>query len=433
VEVGAVPLKTKDGWLLIYSHIQNYFSDEPKARVFGIEALLLDLNDPLRVIGRTRGPLLVPEESYETAGYVPNIVFPSGAFLTKDKLHIYYSAADTTVCRAKVSLADLLGTMHPSTADKYVFERSAANPIITPDPAHDWERLATFNPAAIDLGGKVHLLYRAMSTDNTSVMGYANSVDGVTIAERLPEPVYGPRADFEMKKIPGGNSGCEDPRLTLIGRRIYMCYTAFDGIGPPRVAVSSIAAKDFLDHRFKWDEPRLITPYGIDDKDTCLFPEKINGKYFLLHRIGTDICGDDLDSLDFDKEKVNKCIVVFGPRPGRWDGEKVGISAPPIKTKKGWLLLYHGVSTGHHTYRVGAVLLDLKDPTAVLARSTDPIFEPEASYEREGIVKNVVFPCGMAVRDGQLHIYYGAADQVTGVATMDLATIVDSLARAAKM
>ena len=82
------------------------------------------------------------------------------------------------------------------------------------------------------------------------------------------------------------------------------------------------------------------------------------------------------------KETVKKCIRIIGPRINTWDSEKVGIAAPPIKTKYGWLLLYHGVSKSHSTYRIGAILLDLKDPTIVLVRGTEPIFEPEEEYEK---------------------------------------------------
>jgi predicted GH43/DUF377 family glycosyl hydrolase len=302
VEVGAVPVKTKDGWLLIYSHIQNYFnSPEHFQRIFGIEALLLDLNDPKKIIGRTKGPLLSPEEPYEKSGYVANVIFPSGAIVIKDTLMIYYGAADTTVCKARVNLNDLVGSLSSKTAEDYKFCRFPGNPIISPVPTHSFEAQATFNPAAVELNKKVHLLYRAFSNDNTSVIGYAVSKDAVTIFERLPEPIYTPREPFEIKKIPNTNSGCEDPRLTKIGSRLYMCYTAFDGIGPARVAVTSIAIKDFLERSFNWEKPFLITPPGIDDKDTCIFPKKFNGKYLVFHRIGTDICADYLDSLDSKK------------------------------------------------------------------------------------------------------------------------------------
>jgi len=420
VEVGAAPIKTKHGWLLIYSHIEHYFSSENARPQFGIEAVLLDLKDPRKIIGRTRGPFLVPEEPYELSGHVPNIVFPSGALLEDETLTIYYGASDTTTCSARVNVSDLVSTISVATGSRYRFQRFEGNPIITPDRNHSWESKATFNPAAVQLGGRIHILYRALSNDNTSTIGYAASVDGVKITERLSEPVYVPREDFETKKIEGVNSGCEDPRISKIGRDLYMCYTAYDGVGPPRVAVTSIREKDFLSRRWSWSKAELITPKGIDDKDACIFPEKIGGKYLIFHRIGTDICADFLKSLDFKKEVVNKCIRVFGPRLGMWDSSKVGITAPPVRTKRGWILLYHAISKDHHTYRIGAVLLDLKDPTVVLSRSADPILEPEQPYEKEGIVPNVVFPCGMIVRDGLVYIYYGGADKVVGVATMEL-------------
>ncbi len=373
---------------------------------------------------------MVPEEPYEVSGQVSHIIFPTGAIVKNGTLMIYYGAADTTSCLAYVSLEDLLSSTYAETEKGWRFERFKGNPILKPDSSHSWESKAVFNPAAIELKGKVHILYRALSEDNTSTIGYATSADGFEIDERHADPVYVPRADFENKKVTGGNSGCEDPRLTKIGNNIYMCYTAFDGIGPPRVAVTSISEKDFLARKWKWSEPDLITPKGIDDKDTCILPEKVGGKYLILHRIGTDICGDYVKSLDFKKNTVNKCIRIFGPRRGMWDSLKIGIAAPPIKTKRGWILIYHGVSATSHKYRVGAVLLDIKDPTVVLARSADPVFEPEEDYEKEGIVNNVVFPCGMVERDGLAFIYYGGADKVTGVATMRLNVLSNALVKA---
>ena len=434
LEVGAPPLKTKYGWLLVYSHIQNYFKNpDGSPRIFGIEAILFDINDPKKIVGRTKGPILVPEEAYELSGYVADIVFPTGALIEKDNLVIYYGAADTTNCMAHVNLKDLISTMHVDTVEDWHFKRWASNPIISPKDNHPWEGTATFNPAAIYIKGKIHILYRTLSLDNTSFIGYASTVDGFNIKERLDDPVYSPREDFEMKKINNGNSGCEDPRITQIGKNLYICYTAFDSIGPPRVAISSITEKDFLAHNWNWSKPALITPPGFDDKDTCIFPYKFKEGYFFLHRVGNEICGDYLENLDFDKETINKCIRVLDPRINAWDSAKVGITAPPVRTKHGWLLLYHGVSKHHHTYRVGALLLDLKDPSIVLARSTDPIFEPETDYEKIGVVNNVVFPCGMVVKGKTLFIYYGGADKVTGVATMKLSIILDALIHGAKL
>ena len=109
-----------------------------------------------------------------------------------------------------------------------------------------------------------------------------------------------------------------------------------------------------------------------------------------------------------------------------WDGRKVGIASVPIKTGKGWLLLYHGVSD-EGVYRVGALLLDLHNPMIVLARTTDYIFAPETDYEKNGIIPNVVFPCGSTVIGKKLFIYYGGADRVVGVATANIDEIVDAL------
>ncbi|MFA5936255.1 MAG: hypothetical protein WC822_00035 [Candidatus Paceibacterota bacterium] len=432
-ELGAPPIKTKYGWLVIYSHIQNYFqSPNNYPRIFGIEAVLLNLKDPRKIVGQTEGPILVPEELYELSGYIPNVIFPSGALIEKNILTIYYGATDTTVCSAKVNLQDLIFSIYPKFKNNFHFKRFPKNPIIIPKDENEWESQATFNPGAIFLKGKTHILYRAMSKDNTSVLGYANTKNGFQINERSKTPVYIPREDFENKKVNNANSGCEDPRLIKIGKNIYMCYTAFDGIGPPRVAITSILEKDFVSHNWKWEKPFLITPQGIDDKDACLFPQKFSQGYFIIHRIEEEICGDYLSSLDFKHETVKKCIRIIGPRVNTWDSWKVGVSTPPIKTKYGWLLLYHGVSKSHNTYRIGCVLLDLKNPAIILARSTEPIFEPEELYEKNGVVSNVVFPCGVVVKKGLIYIYYGGGDRVIGVATMKLDIILRALVHSIK-
>lgn len=434
LEIGAPPLKTKYGWLLVYSHIQNYFSNPDNLqKIFGIDAILLGGDDPKKILGQTKGPLLAPEEPYEEMGYVSNVIFPSGALVENDILSIYYGAADTTTCLARVNLNDLISTIYIETAEDWQFKRGLMNPIISPRENFFWEEKGTFNPAAIYLKNKVHLLYRAFSSDNTSTFGYATSLDGYNIDERLSEPVYLPREDFENKKIPNGFSGCEDPRITKVGKELYVCYTAFDGIGPPRVALTSISEKDFLNKEWNWQKPILITPPGLDDKDTCIFPEKFNDGYFVIHRINNEICGDYVKSLSFKDEIIDKCIRLFGPRKNLWDDAKVGIAAPPIKTKKGWLLLYHGVSKFNNIYRVGACLLDLNDPTLVLARTTNAIFEPEEEYEKVGIVNNVVFPCGMIQKDDLIYIYYGGGDKVVGVATIKLSTILNTLIHGMKL
>ena len=419
VEIGSAPIKTKDGWLLIYSHIQNYFSEN---KIFGIEAMLLDLENPAKIVARTSGPLLVPEETYEEFGQVPNVIFPSGSFVSGKKIYIYYGATDTTCCRASVNLDDLLR----SIKGEAIFSRSENNPILEPIEKNSWESKAVFNPAAVELGGKIHIIYRAMGDDDTSVMGYANTKNGIHILERLDKPIYIPRQSFEMKTHPG-NSCCEDPRITQLGDDLHMFYTAYEGVNPPGVAATSISVKDFLKKNWsKWTEPSIITPLGIDNKDACLFPEKIKGHYFVFHRAHNHICLDPIKSLIFQVDKIESFTPIIGPRRGMWDSQKVGIAAPPIRTKKGWLLFYHGVSDDS-IYRVGALLLALKDPTLVLARTTDSIFEPEMAYEKNGQVSQVVFPCGIVNRNGKIFMYYGGGDSVLGVATADLKQILDAM------
>ncbi|MDQ3014776.1 MAG: hypothetical protein M3Q73_02860, partial [bacterium] len=230
IEVGGVPIKTKHGWLLVYAHIQKYFSDH---KIFGIEAVLLDLKDPRKIVGRTDTPLLVPEESYEKYGTVPNTIFPSGTIIEGDMLRIYYGSTDTTVSMAEVNLPNLLFSMLGGKDE--LFARDPKNPILKPI-ANVWEKKAVFNPAVIDLGGKVHILYRAMGDDNTSVVGYAASENGIKVTERLKNPIYTPRISYERKGVPNGNSGCEDARITQISNRLYMTYTAYNGIEAPAVA-----------------------------------------------------------------------------------------------------------------------------------------------------------------------------------------------------
>ncbi len=425
IEVGAAPIKTKHGWLLIYSYIRNYYSGNP---TFTFEVVLLDLKNPFKIVATTTIPLLVPQEYYEKIGIIPNVIFPAGAFLKNNVIHVYYGATDTTCALALIDLRVLLKRLLKKDEGKIVsFLRAKENPIIAPIKEHSWESRATFNPAALYLDGKVHIVYRAMSEDNTSVFGYATSNDGIQIDYRATDPIYTPRESFEQKLTPGGNSGCEDPRITKIGDTIYMLYTAYDGQNCPRVAATSIKEKDFLAQKWNWSKPVLITPPNIDDKDACVFPEKIKGQYFIIHRSGEDIDSAFVKSLDFDGKTWVEEYRWIMPRPGMWDSKKVGIASPPIKTKQGWVLLYHGVSDEDHFYRVGAILLDLKDPTKIIARLNEPIFEPETLYEKVGQIPNVVFPCGAVHIKDKIFIYYGGADEVIGVATINVDTLLKSL------
>ena len=422
VEVGSVPIKTDKGWLLIYSHMHHRFGGGDL--VFAVEALLLDLKNPLKVVGHTRGPILVPQESYEIYGLAGKSIFPSGAELVGQRLDIYYSGSDTVMARASLNLRDLLTAMELERPELGV--RAKTNPIIIPQ-GNTWEAKATFNPAALDLAGSVRLFYRAMSSDNTSVFGYAKSKDGEHIDVRLSKPAYVPRADFEQKKGDAhGNSGCEDPRLVVIGKEVVMTYTAYDGVLPPRVALSRINLDDFTHERFdRWSKPFLLTPDGVDDKDACILPEKINGEFMLLHRLGHQVCADFFPRLE-EGLTAKRCIEILSPRPGGWDSERVGLAGVPIKTKYGWLAIYHGISKTM-TYRLGAALLDLDDPTRLVARTVDPILEPKDKYEKEGQVHNVIFSAGAIVRKDELYIYYGGADKVSALARVPMKRLLEIL------
>ena len=338
-----------------------------------------------------------------------------------------------------------------------VLERFDGNPILVPEPNHWWESKAVFNPAAIYEAGKVHILYRAIGDSDVSVLGYASSSDGFHIDERLDKPVYVPREPFEGAGLVyptasnpqvtyvsaeddeeeennyvsggGGWGGCEDPRLTKIDDRVYMTYVAFDGYSPPRVALTSIHIDDFLAKNWQWKKPVLISPPEVVDKNACILPEKINSKYVIFHRIYPDILIDFVDDLDFDgTTRWLKGEFKIRPRVACWDSRKVGAGGPPIKTKDGWLLIYQAIGEGDSSrYKIGAMLLDLKDPTRVLARSGEPILEPQASYENEGWKAGVIYPCGAVVIKDRLLVYYGGADKVTCVASAKLDTLLKHL------
>ena len=421
LEIGAVPLKTIDGWILVYSHIQNYF--QPDRRIFGVEAALLDLGNPQQIIGRTSKPIFVPEKDYEMQGMIDDVVFPTGAIIVGDEIRIYYGAADTVGAFISLKLMPFLSILKQSHYKGIPkLRKFIGNPILKPNSQESWRAQAVFNSAALKINEEIYLLFRAMSNDNTSTIGCAISSDGYNFTKVFHEPVYVPRMDFETKKKADGFSGCEDPRLTIYGDSIYMLYTAYNGIAPPRVALTSILISDFINQRWLWKEPILISNPDIDDKNACLFPEKINGRFVVLHRAnGCDISIDYVDSLEDFKNGIKlEKEGIINARPGHWDGAKIGAAAPPIKTDRGWLLIYHGVNEFDRNYRLGYIILDITDPFRILYRSDYPILEPEFEFEKFGIVNNVVFSCGTVLKDNQVFVYYGAADKVMAVATLPL-------------
>jgi predicted GH43/DUF377 family glycosyl hydrolase/predicted RNA-binding Zn-ribbon protein involved in translation (DUF1610 family) len=210
-----------------------------------------------------------------------------------------------------------------------------------------------------------------------------------------------------------------------------LTYVAYDGHSPPRVALSSIKLDDFLDKKWNWKKPVLISPPHIVDKNACILPEKINGKFVIFHRVFPNILIDFVDDLDFDGKTrwlTGQYKIPTRASSAEWDSLKVGCGPPPIKTKDGWLLIYQAVgSCDESRYKIGAMLLDLKDPTKVLARTKSPILEPVARCENEGLKSGVVYPCGAVVIKGRLFVYYGGADMVVCVATAVMGDFMEQL------
>ncbi len=322
-------------------------------------------------------------------------------------------------------------------------ERSEHNPVIRPDSGRSWESKATFNPAALYEDGRVHLLYRAIGDHDISVLGYAASSDGFQIDERAGEPAFAPNKKGDIERDPkaehpavayssggGWNGGCEDPRLATIDGVVYLIYTAFDGWGSIRIALSSIDLDDFLAKRWRWTRPVLISPPGEIHKNWVMFPEKINGKYAILHSVSPEILIDYVGSFDEfgEGKRTIQSHYDKSAQKGRWDSLIRGAGPPPLKTKHGWLLLYHAMDVRDpNRYKLGAMILDEKDPTKVLYRSKYPILEPDECYENEGFKSGVIYSCGAVVADGQLLIYYGGADKVTCVAAADIDAFIDEL------
>ncbi len=426
VEIGACPIKTDKGWILIYSYIKHYLSDNVD-KEFRVEAVLLDLENPKEIVGRIEKSLLTPQEDYELVGQINDVVFPESALIEKDEIRVYYGAADSYCAVATAKIGEFMSRFEinaPATlkCDKFLY-----NPILTAIPEHPWESKAVYNPAAIEIDDIVYIVYRTMSEDSQSYLGLAVSADGFHIDERVTEMIYPLRSEYELPKEKGMMAGVEDPRLTRIEDTIYMLYTAFDGT-LPRLAMTSITVVDFLRRNWDaWAYPKIISPPDIADKDGILFPEKNNGRYVFLHRIEPDIIIAETEDLAFENGSFLGSIGKITPQKGTWDAVKIGVNGPPVKTDEGWLVFYHGISEIDRHYRLGVILLDLQDVTKVIARAPYPVLEPEYAYERQGIVDNVVFPCGQIVKDDTIVLYYGGADKVVCGATIRISDLLDYL------
>ncbi len=345
-----------------------------------------------------------------------------------------------------------------------LFTRSIYNPILQPNSENWWEAKKLYNPGAIFHDGTYHLFYRAVGNGKTwkSSIGYATSQDGENF-QRFNKPILFGVDDFEKR-------GLEDPRITRIGNIFYMTYAAYDGITPRLSIATSEDLKKwekrgsaFSDWNFeragglctKWDENgKAFTKQKLVEwsKSGALFPDKIDGKFWMLFGEYKIWFATSNDGIKWTGDQTP----FLEPRKGDFfDNTFVEMGPPPIKTKDGWLVLYHGINDTHW-YQIGFLLLDLNDPRKILFRSVKPIFKPEKDYEMSGIVDvlpggsatmekmseeelkiflaehnekgtmpRVTFCCGATVVDNTLRIFYGASDSVICTATTNIADILN--------
>lgn len=325
------------------------------------------------------------------------------------------------------------------------------NPILSKNPENYWENLCVLNPAVWyeEKDKTFYMLYRAAGDDEKHYiyLGLATSKDGYNFKRESDKPVLSP--DFN-----GADGGCvEDPRLVKFGDFYFVTYASrpyppgrywISGtesfIDAPEVGPEFLKTNNSLTYlaisrdlkTFK--KLGRITDSRLDDRDVILFPEKVNGKFVKLSRpmqwygdkYGCKIPSIWISFSDDLMEWDNYSLLMTGQE--WWEDKKVGGSTPPIKTEYGWFHLYHGVSTKDNGYRVGAVLLDLKDPTKIIARTRNFIMEPEYEYETEGYYNGCVFPTGNVVVDDTLYVYYGAADKYVCAATAKFSDLLKYLA-----
>lgn len=294
-------------------------------------------------------------------------------------------------------------SMHPDMTFVAVYDSGKGDIVIKEfskdDPENDFS-----DPRFVKTPSQLYLT-------SISHLRLARSTDGVNF-EIEAAPAISAANDYE-------NFGIEDPRISLIDDTYYITYVAVSPLGVTTCLISTNDFKSFERHGV------IFCP---DNKDVALFPERIDGKYYALHRPVSPL---------FNKYEIwlaespdlkcwgNHRRFISGNSYG-WDETKIGAGAVPVKTEAGWLEVYHGADRNSR-YCLGAVLSDTAEPSKIIARSKEPIFEPQTDYECGGFFGNVVFTCGLLYEDGQLRIYYGAADTVICYAQLSLRDVLATL------
>lgn len=304
-----------------------------------------------------------------------------------------------------------------------LFQRFAGNPILT---VADWPYPANsvFNCGATLLPtGETLLLCRVEDRRGISHLSVAKSANGFTQWSVTSHPSLAPDESPDSDEL----WGLEDPRIVYIPEmeQYAVTYTGF-GVGGPGVKLA--LTKNFVD----WETVGSVMP--PEDKDASLFPVRFGDRWAMIHRPVSAMSGtaDMWISYSPDLRHWGDHKVMLQARRGAWwDANKIGLSPPPIETKEGWLILYHGVrrTPSGSLYRVGAALFDLENPGLLVRRGAEWIFGPEEAYERTGDVGDVVFPCGYVIASDAdtLRMYYGAADTSIAVATASIQNILDWL------
>ncbi len=304
----------------------------------------------------------------------------------------------------------------PERHGRDLLHRWSRNPIITLRDV-PYRVNTVFNGSPVKRGDEYLMLLRVEGQQGYSFFALARGSDGLHFelddAPCMLRAEEGPFALWE-------ENGMEDPRITEIDGTYYVMYTAVCRYGH---CIALARTDDFRTYE------RIAPVSGPGNKDGVLFPRKVDGMYARLDRP----FGHDIGSIwiSFSPDLVNwgRSELLFAPRPGLWDAYRIGASAPPILTDRGWLEIYHGVkmTSAGPIYRIGTAMLDRDDPTKVLGRCLEPVLSPREDYERIGDVGNVVFACGAVVEpDGEVKVYYGAADTSICVALGTLDQLIES-------
>jgi predicted GH43/DUF377 family glycosyl hydrolase len=294
--------------------------------------------------------------------------------------------------------------------------RYQGNPILTKDDI-PYPVQTVHNAGVVKHGGKYIMLFRSHLDTGRSIIGFAESEDGFNFTVR-PEPFMVPSKEPVFGEYEA--FGVEDPRITYLEGEYYITYSAYSQHG---VRIGMAKTSDFG----SVERVALITQ--ADYRNTVIFPEKIGGRYVKLDRPHSDISPWSIwISYSPDLRHWGDSRLIMKPMPYHWDEMKIGPGAPPIRTNKGWLSIYHGVfpTMAGHVYRLGAALHELDDPAQILGVGDRWILQPEDPWEITGYVPNVVFTCGAVPEDdGTLKLYWGGADKVMCAGTAIIDELVD--------